>query len=107
MSIQRINTRNDLPAYSQRVDLDGEIFTLAFRYNLRADRWFFDIKDEQENPVLVGLPLQAGVGLTARYVIEELPSNEFVIVNRDGSDTNPGREDLGELSQLLYNEGDV
>lgn len=107
MSIQRIVTRKDVPAYSQRVELDGEIFVLSFRYNLRAKRWFFDIQNEQGVDVLLGLPLQTGVGLTSRYVIEELPAGEFVIVNREDDNRNPEREDLGESHQLLYNEADA
>jgi len=106
MAIQRIFTRNDLPSYSQRVELDGVIFILSFRYSLRPNRWFFDIQDEQENNLIMGIPLQTGVGLIGRYQVPGQPENEFLIFNLEENNESPGREDLGESHQLLYDEAD-
>lgn len=104
MAIQRIFTRNDIPDYSQRVELDGTIFILSFRYSLRPDRWFLDVQDEQANNLIMGIPLQTGVGLISRFRIPGQPTNEFLIFNREGDNRNPGRSDLGDSHQLLYNE---
>jgi|LULL01.1.fsa_nt_gb hypothetical protein len=106
MAIQRIFTRNDLPNYSQRVELDGSIFILSFRYSLRPDRWFLDVQDEQENDLIMGIPLQTGVGLIGRFRVPGQPENEFLVFNREGTNDNPGRDELGVSHQLLYNEAD-
>jgi len=107
MAIQRIFTRNDIPDYSERVDLDGSIFILSFRYSLRPDRWFLDVQDEQGKDLIMGIPLQTGLGLIGRFRVPGQPENDMLIFNQQGDNANPSRASLGDTHQLLYNEGAV
>ncbi len=106
MAIQRILTRSDIPAYFQRVSLDGVIFILSLRYNRRTDAFYMDIQDEEENDILMGLPVQVDVPMLYRFVKENQPKNDFVPVNSVSDDTTFTRDLLGGDVQLLYNEDD-
>lgn len=104
MATLQIPVRNDLPAYQMRVELDGELFELSFRYNLRMTRWIMDILDSEENPIVIGIPLLTNVDLFKRYKDERLPQGTMLLFEEQGLDDNAEREDLAQSHFLLYSE---
>lgn len=104
----KIPTRNDFPSYSQRIELEGVIYNLSFRFNERMNRWIMDIQDQEENDILIGIVMLTSVPLLQQYIKEGLPPGDFILLHRDGTDTNAGRFDLGDAVQLFYAEsGDL
>lgn len=105
MALLRLATRADFPSYNQRVELDGVIYNLIIRYNERMARWILDIQDQEENDILIGIPMLTGVPLLQQYTKTDLPPGDFLLLHRDGTDINAEREDLGDSVNLYYQEG--
>lgn len=97
-----IPVRNDIPNYSERVELDGAIYNLELRYNARLARWILDINDQDKNPIVVGLVCLTGIPLTTQIVKNKLPRGDFILLDIQERDENAEREDLGETVGLFY-----
>lgn len=104
MALIEIPTRSDLKAYEFQIELDGDIYTLGFRYNERMQNWVMDIADGLGNEILNGIVLLTNVPLTDDYVIEGLPPGRFICDDRTGENKDAGEEDLGNDVRLLYEE---
>ena len=104
MALLQIPVRNDLPSYTMRVELDGSIFILRFRYNERSTRWYMDISTEENELIVGGIALLTGVPLISQYVDSRLPEGDFVVFDRASKNENPSRETFGEDIELFYNE---
>jgi len=99
-----IPVRADLPAYTFQIELDGSLYTLTFRYNERMDRWLMDIADENEDALLLGIPILTDFNLIERFKDDNLPPGEFFALDESGAQKYAGREDLGNDIKLFYVE---
>lgn len=97
-----IPARNDFPAYEFKIDLDGVVYTLFFRYNTRMTRWLLDIMDASGNPILMGLPLLITVDTTGRFVNEGVPAGFIDVSDDSNQGTQPTRDSFGTDHSLLY-----
>jgi hypothetical protein len=98
-----VPTRSDLNSYSQRVELDGVIYNLNFRFNERLNLWVMDVLDSDEADILIGLPLLVSTPLMFQYVKAGKPPGDFVVLNRENrTDENPSENNLGTDFKLYY-----
>ena len=97
-----IPTRSDLAAYSFQITLDGDIFIFAFRWNTEGEYWTFDILDFASNPLIVGVKVVINYPLIHRYASDLLPKGEILAVDGSAKLERIGREDLGNVVQLVY-----
>ena len=104
MAILQIPVRNDLPAYTFRIDLEASTYTFGFRYNTRMSRWIWDVMDANGNPLVMGIPLLSGLDLLSRFKVEGLPPGRFALLDEQGETYTPERYDLGERVVMLYEE---
>jgi hypothetical protein len=99
---QIIPTRSDLPFFDLQTELEGVTYTLQFRWNVRASRWFLDVLDAEGAKVLV-----ASVKLVADYPLaiyrsDRQPRGCFFAADTGGGGVDPGINDLGKRVQLYY-----
>lgn len=106
MAYLEIPLRTDIYSYTEKVTLDGVVYTLEFHYNSRKDVWVMDIGDSAGVVLLAGVPLIIDYPLTARFigVIEGLPPGQFVMVDETDQERNAGRDNLGNDIKLIYVE---
>lgn len=104
MALLKIPVRNDLPAFSQRVELEGEIYNLSFRYNERMAKWVMGILNDEEAPIVSGILLLTAVPLLDQLTKAGLPPGDFLMLDRKGGNTDAGREEFGENINLFYQE---
>jgi hypothetical protein len=45
MAILEIPLRNDVPAYTFQIELEGVTYTLTVSFNARMNRWTMDVAD--------------------------------------------------------------
>jgi len=99
---QRIQLRDDLPFFDLQVTLESVTYTLEFRWNVRAGKWFMSVLDETSNTVL-----QAAAKVVANwplfaYVTGRQPAGAFLAFDTTGAGLDPGLNDLGNRVQLIY-----
>lgn len=99
---QVMPTRTDAPHYDFQVDLEGTTFKLEFRWNTRAEGWFFRLLDVDDNQILGFERVVLDFPLTSRYRFEALPPGEFFAVDTTASQVEPGLDELGGRVLLLY-----
>lgn len=97
-----IETRNDLPHYSFDTTLDGETFTLTFRWNAVDTYWYLSVKDAGGNDILTSrrVVVDWPIGYTFRN--RGMPAGALIFVDTQGEQHDPGLEDLGGRVQLYY-----
>jgi hypothetical protein len=85
-----------------QVTLEGENYTLEFRWNERIAAWFITVLDaEAENILLGSVRVVCSWPLWA-YRAERLPRGLFFAVDTAGNNEDPGLNDFGDRVQLLY-----
>lgn len=104
MSIKEIPVRNDFPAYSFSIDLDGATYTLAFKHNQRMDKWTMDIYSAEGVAIIEGIAILTNIPLTENIVVEGLPPGKFIAIDETGNDANPNESNFGTDVKLLYEE---
>lgn len=103
--MQEIPTRTDLPAYTEQVELQGVIYTLAFRFNKRFNKWVFDLLDSEGAEILNGLVIYTGVPLLTQYYHRaNLPAGDFICIDSQGTTDPAGEEELGDRFKFYYIE---
>ena len=102
MAFLQLPIRNDLPAYDFQVELDGELFTLGFSFNARANYWVLDISDANEEPLLMGIRIVSGWLLTNRFVNSNLPLGDFFVYDTSGKNEDPTQDDFGTTKVFMY-----
>ena len=97
-----IPLRNDLPYFSLQVSLDDVVYTLTFRWNDRLSAWFMDIGNEDTSVTYSsGLRVVVGYPMAANSA-GRLPPGALIFVDMQGTDADPGIDELGQRVQLLY-----
>lgn len=104
--ILELPLRADIPAYTQRMDLEGVTYIFQFRYNGRMDRWFMSILNSDNEPILMGAIIVGEYPLTLRFYGGRLaiPPGLFITYDEKGLGRTPGRGDLGTDIQVIYSE---
>lgn len=110
MAIRRI----EIPAASasaQEVELDGRVYRIGLRYNVRMDSWFMSIATASDEPlirdvrIVLDYPLMFG-----KDYDDLLPPGEFYALCPTGRARTDPERNLGQDSscvQLFYVESDT
>lgn len=91
-----------LPAWTENITLGDWVGRISFQWNTRSEAWTVDFSDSLGNPLLLGVKLVTGWELLHQFPREELPQGAILVVSLDGSDADPGRNDLGARISLVY-----
>lgn len=103
-SVFTVPARNDLPYYKFKIPLSGTIFTLAFRYNGRMQRWILDINDPSGNQIMSGIPIVISRDLFGQYVTLPLPLGPLFASDDTGQDTQPTQFSFGLDHTFWYED---
>ena len=88
--------------FDLQVELDGELYTLEFRWNVRLGAWFMAVLDAPgENILYAGARLVCNWPLFA-YRADRKPPGALVALDTTGECVDPALEDLGVRVQLVY-----
>lgn len=104
MSVLKIPIRNDLNAFKEFVTIEGVVYVFQFYFNQREGLWLADILDEEENPRLVGIPVQTGIPLTLNFKHLDIPKGLLFAFDIQGKGKDADTEDFGDRVLLLYEE---
>ena len=88
--------------FTQPITLQNVAYTLEFQYNARAQRWFMDILDISEQPILVGIPLEIQRDLNGQYGAYVFPQGLFFCRDNSGAQAAPTFSSFSIDHQLLF-----
>lgn len=98
----------EIPIDTRFPDQEG-VYTLArrnylirFRLNFRSKRWMMDIKTEQGNPILIGIPLLVNRPLIRRFKDVRLPRGELFVLDVNETNTDPTEFSFGNTHTLVF-----
>jgi hypothetical protein len=75
-------------------------YRLRFAYaNVVDGGWFLDVFDDDNNPLVCGIPLITGLDLLAPYYYLEIPAM-LILVNKTKPFQVPAFEELGTVARL-------
>ncbi len=94
---------NSLPLFNIQAVLEaGVTYTIRPYWNVRGNRWYFDVLDAQSiNVLIASVPFSPGVGLTFRITGRQ-PPGDFRAFDTSLTGTPPAFGDLGGRVQLVY-----
>lgn len=95
-----IETRD--PSFRIRTVLDDVEMFMQMQWNSRVERWHLDILDSNENPLLMGIPMNIDTELIDRFEIPGLPPGKLVLFDTSLKGAECGSEELGERCKLIY-----
>lgn len=112
MTILRVPTSTELSSYVQRTSFDGRDFVLFFQFNQRLGRWFVDIADQDESPIVSGVRLVTNSPFIRSVTDPRRPVGELLVADLQGGGSDPatlatfardaGLEELGARFVLTY-----
>jgi hypothetical protein len=89
------------PSIKLSTALDGVTFFLALVWNERDGRWYLDVSDYAEEPIIEGVRVVVGWPLLKRVVDTRRPAGDLIAIDLTGAREDPG-EDWGERWRLVY-----
>lgn len=104
MTIRVIPVRVGAPIQEMKVDLDGVAFQLELRWNERAPAWVMTLRDDAGVVLREGIRVCYGGFLLPTRRPNTFPAGELLLVSREEGAPDPGLEDLGVNSLLVYME---
>lgn len=103
MSTVRVPTTSDAPWYEQVTDLGTTQYRLTLAYNGRDDSWYLTVATQGGSVIVAGRRVRLDWHLLRQFAADSrLPEGMLLVPDLDGSQVEPGREDLGERLHLLY-----
>lgn len=107
----RIPLRKDLFNYEFSIIIKNTIYIIRVYYNRRSSKYLIDIKDENNDPIVMSIPLLIGSQLTKRFVNEKLGDAKYLFMyNTKDIYDNPTVETIGTncnlytLEEIINNE---
>lgn len=94
-----INVQNR-PYYQGTATLDGNNYTLVFRWNTYTGKWYMDIDGLNNDVSIKSIALVCGKDLFDRYGYLEL--GELWVIDNSGANEDPDYDDFGGRWTLEY-----
>lgn len=106
MAVFALPVTNADPNYRFQIELEGRLYFFEFRYNTRMERWLMDLEDENQDPLVVGIPVLTNLFLLAQFVDDRLPPGFIIAQDESGEGKQATRQQLGNDVKLLYMTSD-
>lgn len=100
--MQLIPVEPSTPFQTFGTTLDGDHFVFEFRWNGRAGVWYMDIRDEDEDPIKLGVAVVLGVPLGRRCTDPRFPRGVLWAYDTSGAGRDPGIDDLGSRVLIYF-----
>jgi len=92
--------------WTMQVSVDRSIYRFNVNYNDRSDRWFYDIYDQDENPIVTGQTFVLFYPLNFGFIDERLPVGRFSVIDAKGEIVSEPVRDAwaedGQNFRLVY-----
>ena len=101
--VKKIPLQKNVYNYEFSITAQQIDYVLRLYYNRRISQWTLDIKDEDNNPIVMSIPLLIGAQLTKRFVNEDLVGLKYLLLLNDKNQYEEATEDsLGGNCNLYF-----
>jgi len=101
--VKKIPLQKNVYNYEFSITAQQIDYILRLYYNRRIAQWTLDIKDEDNNPIVMSIPLLIGAQLTKRFVNEKLIGLKYMLLSNDKNVYEEATEDsLGNNCNLYF-----
>jgi hypothetical protein len=90
------------PDQTQRVELDGVLYTFRFLWNARGQAWHFNLGDGDGAAILNGVRMVTSFPLLYRYHYLAVPPGELYLFDLRDMHGVPTLEEMGERYRFYY-----
>lgn len=90
------------PDTTQRVELDGVVYTLRLRWSQRGECWHFDLADSDGVAILSGIRMVTGFPLLYRFRHLPVPPGEFYFFDLRDAGGMPTLDEMGDRYRFYY-----
>jgi len=104
MALISLPVRNDLPEHQFRIEIEGTVYTLRFRWNQRYETWFMDIADAEDTDILNGVACLSNRDMIGHIRNNNIPPGIFITYDETGQERDPDRTTFGNDVKLFYEE---
>ena len=104
MALLDIPVDNVDPAFSFLIDLDGRTYEFSFRWNGRIETWIFDIYDDTQTAIQLGVPFHTNQIFLEDNPSPDKPPGNLMAVNSAAEGVDADRFSLGVDVKFLYDE---
>lgn len=94
------------PDTTQRVELDGVLYTFRFLWSERGQGWHFNLADADGSPILSGVRMVTAFPLLYRFRHLAVPPGELYFFDTRDQQGVPTLEDMGERYRFYYVDAD-
>jgi len=93
-----------IPNYRFATVLDSQTFIFDVRWNGRNNSWYFDLLNEDEEPIRNNVRVVLGALLSIRATAEDSPLGIMQALDSSQSGAEAGFDDLGDRVEVYYYE---
>lgn len=104
MATKLIRLPANLGNYRFQIELDGEVFTFLFKFNTRADAWYFDLLQADGTPIRQSIKVTTGFPWLRQIATTPRPAGDLITLDTTQQDQEANFDTLGTLVQFLYEE---
>ncbi len=91
-------------AFEIQVEMNTELFTLAFRFYPRDDFWRMTVS-KADAVILSQIKVVNTLDLLGQFdYLEDLPAGTIIVFDHEGLDADPGSENFGDRVVLMYQD---
>lgn len=91
-----------LTHYQMQIVLGTATYTLEFKLNTREDAWYWDLKDQTEDPIISGMRMVVDWPMGFRTTDPRRPAGVFLATDTTGKQKDPGAGELGGRVKLEF-----
>lgn len=91
-----------IPSYRVGTVLNGEPYIFDVRWNARDAAWYFDLYDQDEVAIVLGVKIALGAGLGVRVKDDRYPAGAIVAIDVTGSGTDATFDDIGKRILVVH-----
>ena len=103
MSVFNIPVQNRTDANRLSVELSGEIFEFAFKFNANESMWYMDVI-KNSITIVAAVKLVSSDDLLTQFRAYDIPAGKITIVDKDGFYADPNETNFGESVFLRYDD---
>lgn len=83
-------------------ELDGLLYRLFFKWNVRAGAWFIDFGNTNNVAQVRNIKVNLAIDKLAPYKYKDVPQGILSIVDSTGQGKEPTLDDFGSRVQIIY-----